>query len=125
MIDYLFEDRPEEEEILIPLARAYGVELQSRLLNGTTNKFLGTADGAAQDGCFLNPTDEMRDQMKTMPWSTDVMEGLYANCKNFFDSNSQNAELLSAGACSCFVVNKIVEFLKDLVCTCLYKCTHT
>ena len=122
MIDYLFEDRPDEEEILLPLARAYGQELKSRLLSSTTNKFLGISDGADQDGCFLNPTDEMREQMKTMPWSTDLMEGSYANVDNFFKTNSPNVELLAAGACTCFLVNKMADFLAGLVCVCTYVC---
>ena len=88
MIDYLFEDRPDEKEILIPLARAYWAELWSRLLNGISNKFLGITDGVAEDGSFLRPIDEMHDQMKTMTWSTDLMEGSFTNVNNFFQTNS-------------------------------------
>lgn len=122
MIDYLFEDRPQDDEILIPLARAYAVELRKRLLNGTTNKFLGVEDGAAEDGCFVNPTAEMYEQMKTMPWSTDLMEGSYAQVDNFFRTNSANVELLAAGACTSFLVNKMAKFLSSLVGTRYY--TH-
>ena len=86
MIDYLFEDRPQDDEILIPLTRADAVELRKRLLTGTTKKFLGVEDGAIEDGCFLNPTAEMYEQMKTMPWSTDLMEGSHAQVDNFFRS---------------------------------------
>ena len=52
--------------------------------------------------------------MKTMPWSTDIMEGSFANVDNFFSTNSANVELLSAGACTCFLVNKMSEFLSGL-----------
>ena len=117
MLDFLYTDRPEEEEILIPLARAYGAELKNRLLNGTCSKFLGIRDGAAKDGCFLNPTPQMREEMKTMPWSTDLIEGAYAKVDNFMRTNSTNVELLAAGACTCFLANRMEEFLAGLVRT--------
>ena len=116
MVDFLYEDRPEEDDIIIPLARAYGVELKNRLLSGTTSKFLGVADGAEKDGCFLNPTPEMYEQMKTMPWTTDLIEGEYGKVDNFLNTNSPNVELLAAGAITCFLANNMAEFLQLLVC---------
>ena len=117
MVEYLFKDAYDDEDVILPIIRAYGTELRNQLLTGSTNKFLGKEHGAEVDGEFLHPTEKQKLEMANCDLTTDKMEGMFGKVDNILSTNSVNLKFHSAAALTCWLANNTSLWLEGLSVT--------
>ena len=117
MVDYLFKDTYDDEDVILPIIRACGTALRKQLLTGSTNKFLGKEHGAEVDGEYLHPTEKQKLEMSNCDMTTDKIEGMFGKIDNVLSTNSVNVSFHSAAALTCWQANNTTRWLEGLSVT--------